>query len=62
MVNEVKNTDTLKSYIIKYLFQEYKTGYPTEYAYIEQIMSPIALEITTIWINKTPLHLDLISQ
>ena len=38
---------------LNHLFQECKTGSPTEYAGIEQTISPIALETMTSWIKKT---------
>jgi dienelactone hydrolase len=37
---------------LNHLFQECKTGAPTEYASIEQTMSPIALETMTTWIKS----------
>lgn len=37
---------------LNHLFQECKTGLPTEYAQIEQTMSPIALETMLKWIKR----------
>jgi len=38
---------------LNHLFQECKTGSPTEYASIKQTISPVALEFMTTWIKKT---------
>ena len=38
---------------MNHLFQECKTGAPSEYAEIEQTISPIALDIILNWITKT---------
>ncbi len=35
---------------LNHLFQEYKTGSPSEYATIEQTFSPIALEEISNWV------------
>jgi dienelactone hydrolase len=37
---------------LNHLFQECKTGLPTEYSTIEQTFSPVALEEMTSWIKK----------
>jgi fermentation-respiration switch protein FrsA (DUF1100 family) len=37
---------------LNHLFQTAKTGSPTEYAQIEETMSPVALEKVTTWIAK----------
>ena len=37
---------------LNHLFQECKTGSPTEYAKIEQTFSPIALKEISVWIKK----------
>ena len=37
---------------LNHLFQTAKTGAPTEYAEIEETMSPVALEKITSWILK----------
>ncbi len=37
---------------LNHLFQTAKTGAPTEYAEIEQTMSPVALEKISSWILK----------
>jgi len=55
-LSEAKNTD-FKTVILpnlNHLFQECKTGSPTEYTNIEQTFSPIALKEISDWIN---LHL-----
>ena len=38
---------------LNHLFQECKTGLPTEYAEIEQTVSPLALETIAGWIKTT---------
>ena len=37
---------------LNHLFQECKTGLPNEYGEIQQTISPVALEIMTVWIKQ----------
>jgi len=37
---------------LNHLFQTAKTGSPSEYASIEETMSPKALDIITTWVSK----------
>ncbi|MDY0344696.1 MAG: alpha/beta fold hydrolase [Lentimicrobium sp.] len=47
-----KNITTIEFPDLNHLFQESKTGSPTEYATIEQTFSPTALEEITRWIKN----------
>ena len=47
-----ENVTTKELSNLNHLFQECKTGSPSEYATIEQTFSPIALEETSNWILK----------
>lgn len=47
-----KNVTIIELPGLNHLFQESKTGSPTEYAEIEQTFSPKALEVMTQWILK----------
>lgn len=46
-----KNVTTLELPGLNHLFQECKTGSPDEYAFIEQTISPLALNALLQWIN-----------
>lgn len=48
-----KNVTTKELNGLNHLFQECKTGLPTEYATIEQTISPVALETIKDWVKKT---------
>lgn len=48
-----KKFETIELPGLNHLFQEAKTGAPTEYGQIEQTVSPKALDIMTNWILKT---------
>jgi fermentation-respiration switch protein FrsA (DUF1100 family) len=45
-----KDVTTIELPNLNHLFQECKTGSPTEYADIEQTFSPLALDAMTKWI------------
>jgi len=57
-LKEAGNKDaTIKEYEgLNHLFQECKTGSPTEYARIEQTFSPLVLEEITKWIKIRTVH------
>jgi len=57
-LKEAGNKDvTIKKYEgLNHLFQECKTGSPTEYARIEQTFSPLVLEDITKWIKIRTVH------
>ena len=48
-----KNVTTKELEGLNHLFQECKTGLPSEYATIEQTISPLALETIKDWLKKT---------
>jgi len=47
-----KKSEIIELAGLNHLFQEAKTGAPSEYSQIEQTISPKALEIMTNWILK----------
>lgn len=50
--NGNKNVTTTELANLNHLFQESKTGLPSEYSQIEQTISPVALELITSWIKE----------